>query len=424
MTSSKSQESITRKAEKISLVGEFRVSSLRKFLASLHGAVSDAGHQDLELDFSGATYVDQQFMLPALPIICRYREQDDISFDLTLPKQSAAKKIFINADWAHFIAPETYQRLAKPHENNVSARRFETSDEQYQCVDDIISVLINILDSKRDPKQLVAIEWALSEITDNVLSHAESPVGGFVQAQGRPERQDPYVEFLVADAGVGIPSSLNETRNHEWALKRSIMEGVTRNSNSNAGNGLFGTYRAAMISGGWFSLYSQNAQLVHLEDKNIITSRSTIPYTGTFLTCRIMVNKNNLLEDALMFGGREQEPVSMYVERKYGDGDALVFHMKTECTSVGSRQSGRQAKTKIDNMIAISEGSPIEFDFDDVLLISSSFADEVFGRLFSDLGAMRFMQMVKFKNVDPIVASLIDRAISQRTALDTNNNGK
>ena len=41
---------------------------------------------------------------------------------------------------------------------------------------------------------------------DNVISHAESPVGGFVQATAY--RGSNRVEFIVADAGIGIAQSM------------------------------------------------------------------------------------------------------------------------------------------------------------------------------------------------------------------------
>jgi hypothetical protein len=47
-------------------------------------------------------------------------------------------------------------------------------------------------------------------------------------------------------------------------------------------------------------------------------------------------------------------------------------------------------------------------------LNSSSFADEVFGKLFAELGAMEFMRRCEFCSVDTTVMRLIDRAISQR----------
>jgi hypothetical protein len=55
-------------------------------------------------------------------------------------------------------------------------------------------------------------------------------------------------------------------------------------------------------------------------------------------------------------------------------------------------------------------------DFRDIKLVSSSFADEVFGKLFIELGPLEFSAKLELKNIDPIVKLLIDRAIVQRMA--------
>jgi hypothetical protein len=94
-------------------------------------------------------------------------------------------------------------------------------------------------------------------------------------------------------------------------------------------------------------------------------------------------------------------------------GEKLIFEVAKEVEGFGSREFGRRARAKIDNIL-VDKGAVIEFDFSDVPLVSSSFADEVFGKLFVDLGAMDFMRRCTFKAVDPTVRRLIDRAISQR----------
>lgn len=406
----------------IKLSGGFNEYNLRAFLSEMHKAISNEKHPRIVLDFSQADYIDSQFMLPALPIICRYRQDEGVVFDMIRADNEGLHKLFINADWAHFIAPDEYKKLDSSSQNHVPAKQFNEPDEQDKCVDDIISVLVNILDLEPNTKKLKIIEWALNEITDNALNHAESSVGGFVQATGRWDIPNPYVEFIVADAGMGIPASLNLGHNHQGALEQAIQEGVTKNKNSNAGNGLYGTYKVATISEGYFAIHSQNAVLRWTKNSGITTHSIPIPYNGTCIICRIMVGKENLLQDALVFGGRKHDPVSIYVEKNYMKGEAMNFNMKEECLSFGSRESGRRAKQKIDNLLAMSENAPIEFDFDGVAVISSSFADEVFGRLFARLGAMQFMQQVKFKNVDSDVAFLIDRAIAQRTKMDLENN--
>jgi hypothetical protein len=60
-------------------------------------------------------------------------------------------------------------------------------------------------------------------------------------------------------------------------------------------------------------------------------------------------------------------------------------------------------------------GQKIVVDFDGVPLVSSSFADEVFAKLFVEMGAMRFMRSFEFKNASSTVQALIDKAIEQRT---------
>ena len=60
------------------------------------------------------------------------------------------------------------------------------------------------------------------------------------------------------------------------------------------------------------------------------------------------------------------------------------------------------------------ESAGIEFLEGEVQLISSSFADEVFGKLFIGLGPIRFGQLCRFTNIDTTVQKLIDRAIEQR----------
>ena len=56
-------------------------------------------------------------------------------------------------------------------------------------------------------------------------------------------------------------------------------------------------------------------------------------------------------------------------------------------------------------------------DLDGIGVISSGFADEVFGRLFYELGPRSFMTRIELRNVDKTVEGLIDRAILQRTKL-------
>jgi hypothetical protein len=56
----------------------------------------------------------------------------------------------------------------------------------------------------------------------------------------------------------------------------------------------------------------------------------------------------------------------------------------------------------------------VSIDFEGVPLLSSSFADEAFGKLFFSIGPMKFMQRIKLVNLTGVAEGLINKAIAQR----------
>ena len=95
---------------------------------------------------------------------------------------------------------------------------------------------------------------------------------------------------------------------------------------------------------------------------------------------------------------------------------AAAFNMKEHAErDFSSRQGGKRVRRTIENLLR--ERRAITLDFIGVGVISSGFADEVFGRLFVDMGPRAFMTRIEMRNVDRTVGGLIDRAIVQRTRL-------
>lgn len=93
-----------------------------------------------------------------------------------------------------------------------------------------------------------------------------------------------------------------------------------------------------------------------------------------------------------------------------------VFNMKERAArDFGSRQGGRRTRQAIENLLRKERA--VTLDFAGVGVISSGFADEVFGRLFVEMGPRAFMTRIAMRNADGAVEGLIDRAIVQRTRL-------
>lgn len=88
-----------------------------------------------------------------------------------------------------------------------------------------------------------AIFVSISELADNVIHHADTPLGGFCGAQGFSKK--PEFELGIVDLGVGIRGSLIRNPAHAdvkddvTAIERALQPRVTSNPKFNSGNGLF-----------------------------------------------------------------------------------------------------------------------------------------------------------------------------------------
>jgi STAS-like domain of unknown function (DUF4325) len=268
-----------------------------------------------------------------------------------------------------------------------------------------------------DRSHLKAIEWSLNEITDNVINHAQSPIGGLLQVTNFG-RERKIIEFCVCDAGIGIPHSLSgghkEIRSDQEALDKAIREGVTRDKSVGQGNGLYGSWRITQISGGSFEIHAGNASLVSWPDAVHIRPEAC-PFHGSLVIASINYRKALSLEEALNFGGKSHDPVD-HVQVAYEENEEglVVFPLVREAQGFGSRAAGMPVRQKLRNLIRICGGKRIGIDFSDVPIISSSFADEVFGKLFAELGPLDFMKAFEFRRVDSTIHGLINKAIEQR----------
>lgn len=386
---------------------------LPKLCAALDRAIGQETGLRIALDFSGCPAIFQSVMLPLIPMVVRYRESQRIGFDLIEPQDEVLRRLFLNANWAHHIDPEKHAPNTYPH-GHVPALRFhgDGTNGQEAILERVLELILGTLDTTRDT--LKAVEWSLGEIMDNVPLHAGSPVGGFVQATAYSSSN--AVEFVVADAGIGIPASMGR-EDDLAALRDAITEGVTRDVQRNAGNGLFGSYQVAVLSGGEFEIRSNRGILRRADTSKLEVSKAMAPYMGTTVRCRVGLDDAGLLERALRFKGRAWDPPHDFVEREFESASGILVIKMAEKASrhFGSRKGGRRIRRLIENLLG---GRPtVVLDFEGVGVFTSSFADEVFGRLFVSMGPRAFMTRIRIRHVNPTVEGLIDRAILQRTRL-------
>ena len=406
---------LSRSENVVSVAGGLTARDFRQLLAVLHRTIAKRGFEDVVLDFTGCTSVFPGPMLALCAEVSR-RRVAGVDFDLHLPSYSWLERMFVNSNWARHIQPERYPESKFRGYTRVPMTQFETPSQQQALVDRMVDAIL-CSQTELSRSDLGAIEWTLNEITDNVMNHADSPIGGLAQLVNY--KQSGRVEFVVADPGIGIPRSLR--RGHpdlRWdpeALDQAIREGITGNSSLGQGNGLFGTLELCQVGSGYLHLHSRYARFDYrLGEQRTVSEQ--VPVQGTLVIAALDVSDTHALGEALRFGGRRYEPLD-YIESRFerGEAEELLVMLADEADSFGARRAGAPMRAKLKNIVEMSDGRRVVIDCSGVPLVSSSFADEVFGKLLVEIGPLRFMQEVRLEGMSPIVAELIDRAMRQRS---------
>jgi anti-sigma regulatory factor (Ser/Thr protein kinase) len=415
---SESRVAIVREDNRVMITGNLLPDDLARLLSNLYTIVDTKGYPDIILDFSFCTKAFSSEMLFVCAKCLNYWKRG-IDVELILPTDAVLARLFQNANWAYLIDFRNYDESRFRGFTHAPAIRFSDGAEQSAAVNKTLDVLLAAIPHfKRD--DIRYIEWVVNEITDNVINHAQSPIGGIVQVTNHRQREE--IQLVVADAGLTIPATLRPTHpelhTDSEALHAAIREGVTRDNSVGQGNGLYGTWSICQKTSGEFTIRSGYASLFSRPGQ-VLSEKNTVPINGTLLSARIGYSAKFDLSEALTFGGRTHIPVD-YIDTHFQQDEHgnITFKLREECTGFGSRALGDPVRRKLLNLARMDNSARLIVDLEGVMLVSSSFADEVFGKLFLELGPVSFMGKIHLVNVDPLVRGLIDRAIFQRIGTD------
>ena len=88
--------------------------------------------------------------------------------------------------------------------------------------------------------------------------------------------------------------------------------------------------------------------------------------------------------------------------------------LKEHATSFGNRITGQRIRNMIENMLLNYPQASVSVNFTDVSVISSSFADELFGKLAVTLGLLQFGRRIKIIKANALCYTIIERIVEQR----------
>lgn len=368
----------------------------------------------LILDFSNVDKAFANGMLGVIAIVTELRRQGSV-VDIHLPTTESARTFFATTSWTHLLNP-AYKDGYKPNRKHF-VKHFGSFEEIPPIINHFMEIIIGHIQMPKDV--LAALEWSITEICDNVINHAESETGGFLQVIAYP--QNDLVAFTVADAGKGILQSLKEgvpalTTDLE-AIEEAIKVGVTRNKNAGQGNGLAGTLRITTMTGGSLDILTGTGRLLLEKEDQRTFNSSTKRFPGTCVSGQIKMSHEFSVVEALSFGPIDYTPYTI-VDAKYEkeEEDALYFKVSEQVEGAGTRAAGRELRIKVLNLLNAKPDYPIYVDWEDVGIIASSFADEFLGKLFVEIEQSKFESIIRPINMNEIVEHIISKAITERSA--------
>ena len=269
---------------------------------------------------------------------------------------------------------------------------------------------------------LSGLEWCLNETMDNVLVHSEAPKG-FVMAQYHQTNK--LFSVCIFDYGIGIYNSFKNSKHHPRskgdAITLALQERVTRDDSIGQGNGLWGLHQIIEENKGVLKITSHGAhyQMVFEEDGNIsneVFEKGNAllfdPSIGTTLI-DFQVSTNNTINIEKALHGHEV--VDLWEENLENDNGDYVVDVATVSQGTGTRPAAEELRNVVLNL-AINNKNKVILDFSHVSTISSSYADELIGKMISKYGLLFFNKKIEIVNLNKTNTTILERSVKQRMA--------
>jgi len=378
----------------------------------LHHAVEELGFSDITIDLSGLRQAYPNGAVPLVVLLDQYRQRQDIDFDIVPPQDGLCSRMMTEQNYLGYLAAGKNHAAMSGRPN--ALHQF-TGDSQ---LNDLIDQQIHQVLERAVYAEgvLQSFEWALNEVAGNVLVHA-GVEAGWLQVVVHPSSR--HMAIAVADGGKGIPENIRGAyrefsgKHDEDAIAFALQEGITSRPDFGQGKGLTGTLEIAKSnSGGRIAIHSQKGKVEWLDGRLRIAGDFP-PFSGTFVDIQLDISQPIAIEKALWGKG----PAFPFNENFYGQ-DARVGEMKfllsDEASSFGNRPTAVKIRNKIENLLVAAPNDVLVIDFQNVDLIASSFADELFGKLVIALGFVGFMSRIRIVNINKFCRGIIDDVVQSR----------
>lgn len=403
------ENNVSRKDNVITIHKLNHAKIVSAFIHELKACIR-AGYTTCLVDFSNVNSVFPNAVVPIVGILYHYREKRIIDIDVVNNTL---------LDSMQLLLPVEPQRENELINKNIFSKvwMFSNTEQVFWIVNAFLEEFMRT-DQVADGV-LNGLEWCLNEVMDNVIQHAKKNQG-FIM--GQIHKSQKRIAFTIYDNGLGIYNTLKNTvyspRHPVDALTLCIKEGITSDSKIGQGNGMFGLHQIIQYNKGMLTITSNGASYF-LRSDSVLTFKN-IPFISkeignTTIDFQIDYDKEVSISEALKFKGNQYEFVNFRLEQLENIDGEIRFVVKERAQGYGTRQSGLRVKNDILN-IQRETNKVINIDFSGIAIISSSFADELIGKLVIEYGFYGFTNIFKLKNMNELIQAIVQRAVSQRMA--------
>lgn len=267
---------------------------------------------------------------------------------------------------------------------------------------------------------LVGLSWCINEILDNIFVHSGAKYG-YMMVQIHNHKK--VINVSIFDLGCGLLNSLRKSvefspKDEMEAIELAVKRGVTENKQIGQGNGLYGLGKIVADNHGHLCISTGHCMVEFDGEKDVRNTKAQMPivspkHHGTRIDFTINYERKIDVVGALD-GYIPLEPISQEIENmELEDGTVCIDVFDATNGDVGSRQSGKQLRLDLLNTLRMAK-TPIALNFKSVDMITSSFADEVFGKMVVLIGFSRFNSSYRIVNANNYVMAIIDKAIGLR----------
>ena len=295
--------------------------------------------------------------------------------------------------------------------------KYNDSDEVKALVDAVIREVLTKEIIEKGVSQ--GVEWCLNETMDNVLQHSQATYGYFM---GTFTSSDKRLSICVFDNGVGIYNSLKNSKHLPAspldAITLALKEGVTRDESVGQGNGMWGLSEIVQNNDGQYVVASSGASYSIINGRNQTNEqRSGVFYAneqrGAVLV-DFQLNCSKQIDIVKALHGHS--PTQLWLEDlETPEGDDYVIRIAERSEGTGTRKAGARIRNLAMNVL--KEGNKrIVLDFSGINLVSSSYADELIGKLVAEIGFSIFNTFFLISGLSDLNRRVVDRSVQQRMA--------